>query len=458
MPPTLRERSRRTGTEQSGQDISAGRVPQYGDTQRDGIARGGWSGGEFGSAGRDNRQSKAAGRGGRRRHGGGRGGAGRDKRAFTSDEGVDEVVEGFSPRELGAEELSEAPSVPHSAPDLDSHSAADTSGTKTSRITARSAHFEDYVLGPRRITINGKGAIDANPFRYFGTEAAPHGETIDYSALKGLDAAQVWLSIDERSITGIIEEYAVMTYKNVCEEEYASFATETFLKRQRRFLQVPSDRKWRAERMLQLVAPPKRDAYWDPPICFATDPNGYRFDSRPDCSYWLSLAGFNSDYRSELGGAVYVHNDWITCPYFTIEFKKHHQSDLQARAQAAAAGSLALYNRYMLKSTALKDSAREWTEADKALIRHYALTFVGADFQFWVLQPRLLRTCGSWDGCTMRKLYDSKCTSNYGVRQLERWINEIHRWGLTKHASSCQEDIKTILEVRGVDTSAINFD
>ena len=97
-------------------------------------------------------------------------------------------------------------------------------------------------------------------------------------------------------------------------------------------------------------------------------------NTRPDCSYWLSLAGFNSAYRSELSEVVYVHNDWITCSYFTIEFKKHGQS-----------------------------------------------------------------------------LYSSKCMSSYAVKQLEKWINEIHRWGLSQHGASCQRDVKIILEDIGVD-------
>jgi hypothetical protein len=77
-------------------------------------------------------------------------------------------------------------------------------------------------------------------------------------------------------------------------------------------------------------------------------------------------------------GAVYIHENWITCPYFTVEFKKHGWSINQATWQAAAAALVALYNRYLLKLAALKVKESEGTESDKDQLRNYILTFVGA--------------------------------------------------------------------------------
>jgi len=76
-------------------------------------------------------------------------------------------------------------------------------------------------------------------------------------------------------------------------------------------------------------------------------------------------------------GAVYIHENWITCPYFTVEFKKHVRSINQVTWQAAAAASVALYNCYLLKLAALKVKESEWTESDKDQLRNYILTFVG---------------------------------------------------------------------------------
>jgi hypothetical protein len=203
--------------------------------------------------------------------------------------------------------------------------------------------------------------------------------------IEGLNAAEVWLSLSDDQVEQIIEEYQFMKNRWVCEQEYASFTTEKFFRRQRRFLNTPIDRKWRAERMLQLIAPPSESdesdevSYWVAPPSFEESLE-FKFDLRPDCSYWLSLAGFNSEYRGELRSAVYVHKHWITCPYFTIEFKKHGQSNDQATWQACAAASVALYNRYLLKCNALTVGAEEWTDFDRAQMKHYILTFVGSAY------------------------------------------------------------------------------
>lgn len=362
-------------------------------------------------------------------------------------------------------ELSDVRStVPTSAPSFSNKSEitrkSGTTGAERSTVTARNPQFEDKVLVPCNIYIHGGEQTDPGPHEHFGTEPAPEGEKIVYRDLEGLHEAQVWVSIDENRIPEIVEDYKEMTNKNVCEQEFASFATETFLKRQRRFVKLPEDRLWRAERMVHLIAPPEEDACWDAPPSFSSGSIAYNFDIRPDCSYWLSLAGFNPNYASELSSNVYVHKDWITCAYFTIEFKKHGGSPEQARAHAAAAGALALYNRHKLKSKALECSKRDWAEADTDHLRHYALTFVGAAYQLWVLRPELVAdSSGSleWNGCTMRLLYKSRLSAALGIMQLESWINEIHRWGLTRHAFSCRDDVKAILKAKKVRVSAVGI-
>ncbi|KIX08552.1 uncharacterized protein Z518_03208 [Rhinocladiella mackenziei CBS 650.93] len=320
------------------------------------------------------------------------------------------------------------------------------------KIMAQSGLLEDFVLRPRRI-VKGRDEFRKNAYSHFGTAPPPGG---DYTAIDGLDATQIWLSLSNDQVEEIIEEYRCMKYRRLCEAEYAFFATETFLRRQRRFLQTPTDRKWRAERMIQLFAPPTEWSYWIAPPSFEKCPE-FKFDLRPDCCYWLSLAGFNSVYRSELRDAVYIQDeDWITCPYFTIEFKKHGQSIEQATRQACAAASIPLYNRYRLKQEALEVETKEWTDSDRAEMKHYILTFVGTQYDIWVLRARFSEDSSTWDGCSMVNICKSSCTSSVGVRRLESWINEIHRWGLSRHAAGCQTDAKTILNDNEIDTSMID--
>ncbi|KAL9116464.1 MAG: hypothetical protein Q9187_007011, partial [Circinaria calcarea] len=205
-----------------------------------------------------------------------------------------------------------------------------------------------------------------------------------------------------------------------------------------------------------LVAIPDDDMLWQiPPVLEGRQGTDWSFDLRPDCSYWLSLRAFNPRYRGgHLRNAAYVVNNRITCPYFTVEFKRDGDGQSVAINQVAAAGSLALYNRYRLRNDALKASKRDCNSDHTGPLRHYALTFVGPLFDVWMLQVAPVGADGCWTGCTMRRLYGADCTDEYGVRDLVDWVNEIHRWGLSRHGPSCEQDIKTVLRVGGVRTSA----
>jgi hypothetical protein len=355
---------------------------------------------------------------------------------------------------LKAEELDEL-SDTQTAPQTAILTVQDIIQSKGTKVTAHSRHFKDLVLVPRRITTVKNNGPYMDPYDHFLTTAPPPGNLLDYTTIKGLDAAEVWISLSDNQVDRIIKAYRCMTNRQVCEQEYASFATEKFFRGPERDMDSPIDRKWRAERMLQLVSPPtdsfEEPCSWEAPPSFEESPE-FKFDLRPDCSYWLSLTGFNPDYRSELMTAVYVHgNDWITCPYFTIEFKKHDQSKAQALWQACAAASMALYNRYLLKHNALAVGAEEWTDLDRAQMKHYVLTFVGSLYNIWVLRARLSGDSGAWDGCSITNICCSMCTTKGAVRKLESWINEIHRWGLSVHAASCQADVKTILGDNDID-------
>jgi len=331
----------------------------------------------------------------------------------------------------------------------------DDGQSKTTRITVHSGNFESLVLLPWKIfEEENHNEITDDAFPHFGTSPPPEGD------IEGLDAAEVWLSFSNAQVDRISEEYQFMKNKRVCKQEYALFAMDTFFRRQSRCLVTPTDRKWRAERMTQLFVPPTeepKNSFWIMPPSFEASKK-FKFDLRPDCSYWLSLAGFDPEYRCELGNAMYVHDDdWITCPYFTIEFKKHGQSIDQATRQASAAASIALYNRYLLKNKALAVRAESWTNVDRAQMKHYMMTFVGAKYTVLVLRARY-KDLSTWDGCSIMSICKSTSITSPGVRKLEGWINEIHRWGLTAHAAGCQADAKTILQHKRIRTSAIQPD
>lgn len=74
-----------------------------------------------------------------------------------------------------------------------------------------------------------------------------------------------------------------------------------------------------------------------PLIKKASVPKTFSFDIRPDCQYWLSMRSFNPKYAQLYPEHVFVLREQITCPYFTIEFKKDDGSTLKAENQVATA-------------------------------------------------------------------------------------------------------------------------
>lgn len=256
-----------------------------------------------------------------------------------------------------------------------------------------------------------------------------------------------------------------MQHKRLYEDEFATYAKETFFKGEAREIEPPKDRYWRAERMLQLVCPPCDDALWSaPPVLLPeTRHDDYKWDLRPDCAYWLSLRGFNPEYSFCVSDSCFVYQEWITCPYLTIEFKRDDWKPDVATMQAAATSAMALYNRHHLRIRAVEgdtDEKRETIsrEHDMSTVKHYGITFTGPTYTTWLIRPATPSSDGppmQWSSCKMSRLGYGNCTDAAGVGRLADWINEIHRWGLSTHAKSCQRDVKTLLNASGVETSVV---
>jgi hypothetical protein len=349
-------------------------------------------------------------------------------------------------------------SVPQSLLDPSESQATPESTAKNTirTISPRNSKFTKLVLHPRGISINDTNSIVSSAFSHFETSEPLQGETIDYKGVEGLDWANIWITLDSDSVVKIATEYREMRGLGLCEEEFATFAKEKFLRGELRSQSVSEDRQWRADRMLQLVCPPKKSAHWlIPPLLngvVSGETTDWTWDIRPDCAYWLSLKGFNQRYRYQIRNCTFVR-DWITCPYFTIEFKQDSESEDVALQQVCAAGALALFNRYSLFAEARK--AMLSLTNDITNIRHYTLTFMGHKFVFWVLQP-ICDEAGQWNGCVMKRLFGADCANEYAVRDLTNWINEIHRWGLSRRGPSCERDITAVLNLGGVRTSDIH--
>ncbi|KAK0927164.1 hypothetical protein LTR29_017716, partial [Friedmanniomyces endolithicus] len=151
-----------------------------------------------------------------------------------------------------------------------------------------------------------------------------------------------------------------------------------------------------------------------------------------------------------------------------------------AATQLLTAAAISLHNRCDLRAQAEPEGG------NMDDLKHYGITFEGSQFVTYVVEPMpaLIPTPGvvdghdimvqpasleassagsaaakpvhAWHGCEMRRLAQGDCTIPRDVERLTNWVNEIHRWGITRHAQSVQRDMKVSLADDGIDISALD--
>ncbi|KAL8899218.1 MAG: hypothetical protein Q9207_006307 [Kuettlingeria erythrocarpa] len=315
------------------------------------------------------------------------------------------------------------------------------------RIGPYNTNFRSSVLAPRGISF--KLAQDfTSPWQHFGS-AAPKSNAASYYDGRHPGMKELWLDADEDFLADVAHEYQYMQNTWCCEAEFAAYAKEHLVKGLKRYLptnpQVP--RHFRSVRMLELVSKPQEPTWKVPPIVHpAMHAETYDFDIRPDCSYWLSHAGFNPNYASLISLRVrLVQLHGISCPYLFTEFKRDGKSTLTVENQLATVACLALLNRFHLRLDRIAKAASSWTKTrNQEEIKMYGITFEGIEYAIWCVTPEMTAEY-EWNGCSLTRIGHGNCTSGPDLRRLVGWINEIHRWGLTRHAQSCQDDIKLCL-------------
>ena len=330
------------------------------------------------------------------------------------------------------------------------------SSATSKNIKAASPYDDDFVqrvLDPRGIKISESFSMKAH--NHFNVDE-PNGDRVYYYTEKReAPYSSVWLEGGDAFISDIVQEYSCMSQRRLCEAEFAAFARETLLKRERRAQgaqQAIEGRCWKTERLIELVAKPITDRWRRPPIVgreYAKlddkSHTDYGFDLRPDCAYWLSLQAFSPNYKAHVPEHVHVVYKTITCPYLTIEFKRDDVEDQAAFNQVAAAAALALYNRYLLRRRSLDLAKQKWDQQHLEPLKHYGITFTGSSYSIWCIRAGLTNRY-YWNGCYMERVFYGDCELAESVRDLIDWINEIHCWGLTVHGPECQKDVKVSMK------------
>ena len=320
--------------------------------------------------------------------------------------------------------------------------------TESRTTTKAPALWRQLVFLPRGIDlINPEWNLALDHFEEFDADAQQCPDWV--SQRLESEAQSVFLRGGADFNTKIAAEYTEMERRRLCEEEFATFAKENLLRRPP-FLPIENaPREWSAERMIQLNTAPSTasGSLWLPPPLLSGDKNeGKDFNLRPDCAYWQSLLAFSDPYRNLVNLEAFTADNRITCPYFTIEFKRTGLAVEQAVNQVIAAAALALYNRYQLKARRLAVSAKPWTAKHFKQVRHYAMTFTGYTAAIWLVRLKAPAdmdfSAVSWTGCEATQIGRCVCSYSQAVGDLVDWVNTIHWWGITKHGRYCADDIK----------------
>jgi hypothetical protein len=315
------------------------------------------------------------------------------------------------------------------------------------------------VLSPRGIELVTAPLFELalDHYQYFGTDDDQCRQWILERAESEKNEGTVFLRGGDDFNTNIAEQYTEIAVRNLCEEEFATFA-KTRLFTTPDFLPLKGkDIRWKAQRAIQLYTQPDAsdDSLWvPPPLLSGEEYTGKDFSLKPDCAYRLSIRSFSVKHRNLVHMAIFTIDDRDTTAYLTIEFKKSQTSIEQATNQAVAASSLALFNRFRLKEGRLSASEKPWNRKHFDQIRHYMMTFTGPNAIIWLV--RLKSSSASdqdyskvaWNGCEAVKLWMCDCRTAEGVGDLVDHINAIHRWGL-KHGEYCKRDVKATLSAKG---------
>lgn len=336
-------------------------------------------------------------------------------------------------------------------PSTDPRKTHKRSEASSERDSPYNSVFMENVLKPRYIGILANKFPDT-AYAHFDIDVPETRHVASIDPTKKLPESSIWVDTSDAFVQRIKKRYTEMLFRNLCDAEYATYVKEKLLKRDE-FADGEQTyaREWRAERFVELATEPGSRGPWvAPPIIEGSETakfisaGEYPFDIRPDCAYWVSLQGTDKKLGYMIKAIVHTIYHNFTSPYFTIEFKKDDKKLEVALNRLVGASALALYNRFCLRQKRMLQE-NTWTTRRTRVLRHYGTTMEGEKYTVWCTRPTLTDDF-TWAGCEMEMIGYGLCSSKYDIRELIRWIHEIHYWGLTKHAPRVEKDMKCIME------------
>lgn len=312
---------------------------------------------------------------------------------------------------------------------------------------------------------DGRSRWAKKPYEHFGTTdpSAEDQETVNQHYCDQGRQSLVWLSLDEENAGAVLREYGLMKRLNQSEAKFSFYAKLAFLRQDLMHDPLSEERQQSTFCTMESATKPNPRAHLYPPpkLNSLIPAKPFEWDNKPDLVFWLPLVLFKKDYRGLVCDCTYVLPEaQVAAPYLTVEFKKDNTTEVMAINQVAAAATLALYNRVLLRAERLCANGHNgsWTAKKFDDIEHYGISFTGEIAEIYLATPRISTAStpsasvdagayirSAWNGCDVKRLTRISLNVLENVQALRAWINEIQNWGLGKYLEAFEKDVKLLL-------------
>ncbi|KAL9115550.1 MAG: hypothetical protein Q9187_007296 [Circinaria calcarea] len=208
---------------------------------------------------------------------------------------------------------------------------------------------------------------------------------------------------------------------------------------------------------------------------------------RPTAVYWLQRQKISPKHQHMISSHMYESGLRLLAPYFTIMMVDDlgtgpNDSETKVHDNLFVIGSIAVYNRYLLKERSLERQSHTWDPKEFDLdLRHYGLVFNNIKFWLWCFKAKVdvkptddsehkakvdlkpaddsktsaqtsSTTSSStstqqktspckWTGCELKELWQGNLTECGHIDTLVGYINKIQEYGSSVHGPGLEKDL-----------------
>ena len=194
---------------------------------------------------------------------------------------------------------------------------------------------------------------------------------------------------------------------------------------------------------------------------------------RPTAVYWLQRQKISSKHQHMISAHTYESDLRLLAPYLTVMLVDDsgagpNDSEIKALNNLSVIGSIAVYNRYLLKERSLQRHSYSCDPKEiESDLRHYGLVFDKVKFRLWCFRAKVdlkpaddsknsaqtSSTAGSstsaeqktsqckWKGCELEELWKGNLIQSGHVDTLVGYLNKIQVYGSRVHGPGIEKDL-----------------